>query len=702
MNFFFIRAELIPMPIHKEEMKVPRGAAWYENLMALTNRFFGEQVLLAAGMSDKWPENNENVPVLLLGDEEVALYQSAFLVFVGVMGVRPPRDGEEYCLEQIRPNFMPCGDVTPAGKEVVYLSSEESVASSDHELNLPHDMFAGVFCNLGVDPEEKKPKRVLKKKITVVGGTVVKKMEVTSTTSDVASRKGGKPQCSMASCTRSSLGSAGSKGPESGATHTSIKVEETKVDPDPEEMIRKNASKRSRAEINLRTLYTEVSPKEVIKKPAVRPKINVIPPKAVPGEKDVETSKAGKQPIDITPEVEKTPEVVKRWLKNPRAAGRPHSDRKITSTVGESAGDVHEESLVETLNVKGESAGGFGVGGRKDSPPNTRTREPSPIHPEETLGDIYYKSYDESRADEIHAPVWKVRQVRHQRDHGHDVLCRSHVFTQANCTSISHQITCELCTMYLERSSWVKHRERLAAEAKLFEQAKAQLAKENEPFEQEKRSEEWGLQALKNKLQASEDTLAEERRKWRVACDRDNKQMFAAHTEITNLKARVEELKKSEPDYKDKYEEAKSHRERVELSQQIISKYKDLADKDVEIAELQGHLREVHETLEAERRKSDSLEINLAAEKVKAETMEEAHKVRQVALNVAQENDVEVQSKVEPLITDLGWLQHYGVAYVANSILNATELDRAVAALTMAARAAGHRAGYVECAVHVE
>ncbi|KAJ0539635.1 hypothetical protein HanHA300_Chr08g0288631 [Helianthus annuus] len=198
--------------------------------------------------------------------------------------------------------------------------------------------------------------------------------------------------------------------------------------------------------------------------------------------------------------------------------------------------------------------------------------------------------------------------------------------------------------------------------------------------------------------------LAEERRKLRAACERDNKQMFSARTEITNLKARVEELKKSEAYYKDKYEEAKSHRERVEveLSQQSISKDKDLAGKDVEIAKLLRGLREVQESLKAERQKSDSIEIDLTAEKVKAETADEAHKASQAALNVAQENYAEVESTVEPLITDLGWLQHYGVAYVANSILNATELDRAVAALTMVARAAGHRAGYVECAAHVE
>ncbi|MFS7952319.1 hypothetical protein Hanom_Chr07g00605591 [Helianthus anomalus] len=39
---------------------------------------------------------------------------------------------------------------------------------------------------------------------------------------------------------------------------------------------------------------------------------------------------------------------------------------------------------------------------------------------------------------------------------------------------------------------------------------------------------------------------------------------------------------------------------------------------------------------------------------------------------------------------------------IANSIFNASDLDRVVVALTMDARAAGHRAGYVECAAHVE
>ncbi|KAM0067092.1 hypothetical protein Hdeb2414_s0002g00056851 [Helianthus debilis subsp. tardiflorus] len=187
-------------------------------------------------------------------------------------------------------------------------------------------------------------------------------------------------------------------------------------------------------------------------------------------------------------------------LSRSAVADCPIQIENIASTVGESVAYVHAERHAETQNVEGASAGG-----RKDSPPRTRKREPSPIRPKDTLGDIYYKSYDESRANEIHAPVWKVRQgdtfaefasckewfmgafppgeVRHQSDRGHDALYRSHVYAQANCASTSHQITGEWRTMYLERSSWEKHMEWLAAEANFFEQAKAQLARDKEDFE---------------------------------------------------------------------------------------------------------------------------------------------------------------------------------------------------------------------------
>ncbi|MFS7945105.1 hypothetical protein Hanom_Chr06g00520061 [Helianthus anomalus] len=180
--------------------------------------------------------------------------------------------------------------------------------------------------------------------------------------------------------------------------------------------------------------------------------------------------------------------------------------------------------------------------------------------------------------------------------------------------------------------------------------------------------------------------------------------MFVAHARITNLEADVALLKKSEATLKEKYEEANSPRERVEvdLNARILRKDKDLAEKDAEIIELKRRLLEAQE-------KNESLEIDLVAGKVKADTVEEARKVAEEArkisisaLNVSQTKYAKAQSVVDSLLSDSEWMQNHGVAYVANSILNATELDQVVAGLTDATRVVGHRGGYMECVQHVE
>ncbi|KAJ0622059.1 hypothetical protein HanPSC8_Chr01g0013681 [Helianthus annuus] len=59
-KFFFIREEVIPIAmifrapdmIEKEELPIPKGEAWYLKLTAAPNRIFGENVLVAAQMSD--------------------------------------------------------------------------------------------------------------------------------------------------------------------------------------------------------------------------------------------------------------------------------------------------------------------------------------------------------------------------------------------------------------------------------------------------------------------------------------------------------------------------------------------------------------------------------------------------------------------------------------------------------------------------
>ncbi|KAF5796546.1 hypothetical protein HanXRQr2_Chr08g0352781 [Helianthus annuus] len=195
-KFFFIREEVLPvaMPfrdwteaIPKEDLPIPKTARWYQQLTPTPNRVFGENVLVAAKMSDQWLPSSREVPVLKIGDQEAQLYQAAFSTFGGSMGVRPLRDDEESWFDQIKGNFMfpavdafaspptategaqypkprPLRSVTLAGKETLYLSSEESVGSSSGELSSWSKIFAGVLRDLGIDLEEKKKKPVKKKK----------------------------------------------------------------------------------------------------------------------------------------------------------------------------------------------------------------------------------------------------------------------------------------------------------------------------------------------------------------------------------------------------------------------------------------------------------------------------------------------------------------------------------------------------------
>ncbi|MFS7952126.1 hypothetical protein Hanom_Chr07g00603261 [Helianthus anomalus] len=69
------------------------------------------------------------------------------------------------------PNPRPLRDVTSGGKEILYLSSEESVGSLNGELSSWSNIFAGVLRDLGIDPEEKKKKRNKKKKVITINAS---------------------------------------------------------------------------------------------------------------------------------------------------------------------------------------------------------------------------------------------------------------------------------------------------------------------------------------------------------------------------------------------------------------------------------------------------------------------------------------------------------------------------------------------------
>ncbi|MFS7992210.1 putative transcription factor bZIP family [Helianthus anomalus] len=347
--------------------------------------------------------------------------------------------------------------------------------------------------------------------------------------------------------------------------------------------------------------------------------------------------------------------------------------------------------------VKTSTANGSGSSssGKQGAPPY------SPIGPRDTLGDIYYKSYtEESRGDALHQPPWGLKQkdtfvefapyrdwflnsippgeVDHQRARTHSGLYHAYVVGEANTRATNHQIVREWRTLVRERDDWEKYREWMLRRVNEFEKSEAAFDEEKTKFEVDRKSEELGREGLKGKLRAAEELLAKEKAKWKKICERDNQRAYAARSKIVELEGKVADLTA-------KVEDAQAAKEQIEIElaevkAQLSSKDKDLKAKDVEIAELKRRLQEQID-------KSKSLEIDLGAEKVKATIAEEAKQKAEEAI-------------VDTLVSEAEWLRGRGIFLMANSILNAGELDTAVATLIDASRAVGQQGGYLECAHH--
>ncbi|MFS7905532.1 hypothetical protein Hanom_Chr01g00048791 [Helianthus anomalus] len=622
-------------------------------------------------MSDKWPKESKEVPFLLFNGVEVALYQAAFQTFGGTMGVRPLRDHEESWYERIKCNLMfappesfanppeategaripnprPLHGVTSAGKETVYLSSEEFVASSNQELSTWDDVFVGVMRDLRIDPGQKIPKKTT---------ATSKKTRTTLAASNAASKKGTlrfhqsnledyviasesleglhdvgeKPQSSAAEVARSS-GSTGSRGPDSGTTPSSAHdEEETEAEVEAEKLIRKRPSTETAA------------PTPPAKKAAPSGPIG-----KNGGLRSLYRFSPGEKVVKIIPEKVQGPEVVKITGLDQPVIKRKEPQVHIT---------------LKDVGTTGAGIGGSGAAAKKGYT-GKNPRRSSTIHAEDTSGDIYYNTYTEDRANEAHVPVWTLKQkdtfddfgacrdwllgtfppgeVNRQRARNHENLYHSYVMGHANSSTAGHQILRERQTMHQERAIWEKYCERLSAEAKVFEQAQIKLQEDKAAFDKEKKSQEWGLQGLKTNFRLVRSFLLKSVRSgtWPV-------------------------IMRTRKYFKGKYEEANSQRERVE--------------------------------------------IDLGAEKVNADTAEEArkateeaHKISTSTLNVAQKNYTKAQSIVDTLLVDSEWMRNRGVAYFANSILNGIGLDRVVVGLTDAARAVGHPAGNLECTQYLE
>ncbi|KAF5796843.1 hypothetical protein HanXRQr2_Chr08g0356631 [Helianthus annuus] len=248
-----------PDTIEKEELPIPKGADWYLKLTATLNLLFGENVLVAAQMSDKWPEDSNEVPVLKFQDREAHLYQAAFPTFGGSMGVRPLESGEPYWYEQIKglflyppvgafanpptategahlPNPRPLLAVTFAGKEILYLSSEECVARPWHrsgrEEEDKQEEEEGDHYRCKKGGSSRVTTGAFEKGTLRFRQSNLEDYIIASDSLEGLSRIGEKKTSATGS---KSSGSAGSRNPDVGATPSSIALDEDEEEEEKEE-----------------------------------------------------------------------------------------------------------------------------------------------------------------------------------------------------------------------------------------------------------------------------------------------------------------------------------------------------------------------------------------------------------------------------------------------------------------------------------
>ncbi|MFS7945104.1 hypothetical protein Hanom_Chr06g00520051 [Helianthus anomalus] len=85
-----------------------------------------------------------------------------------------------------------------------------------------------------------------------------------------------------------------------------------------------------------------------------------------------------------------------------------HTENVQTATEG-SAGDVQAHVTLKDAGAAGGDVGGSGATGQKGGT-GRNPRPRSPIGAEDTLSDIYYKTYTEDRANDAHVHVWPLKQ----------------------------------------------------------------------------------------------------------------------------------------------------------------------------------------------------------------------------------------------------------------------------------------------------
>ncbi|KAF5823372.1 hypothetical protein HanRHA438_Chr01g0038591 [Helianthus annuus] len=323
--------------------------------------------------------------------------------------------------------------------------------------------------------------------------------------------------------------------------------------------------------------------------------------------------------------------------------------------------------------------------------------EETPIRLDETLDDYYYRSYTEKKAANLDTPVWKLKQcdtfvdwqvcwewfkgvfppseIKFQEEQTYERTYHAYLQESAHASSTTHGIVREWRNMQKEWEAFEASKKEIAVEKAQMAVLKTELEADKAKFEDEQKTEEWSAMGWKKKAEAEAALLAEERKRWKEACERDNNEKRTLRNEAVNLKAEIEKLKKEKTDVETVATKAWSHRERSE--QKEVETCETLAHRNKEIAELTSLLLEQEQTKEEHDAAKKDLQL------VQVEKAELARRLSEIdkKLEDAETARVTAESIMGPLTNNMLWMQHHGVINIVNSIMNSIKLDESVAKL---------------------
>ncbi|KAJ0953740.1 putative AH/BAR domain superfamily protein [Helianthus annuus] len=361
--------------------------------------------------------------------------------------------------------------------------------------------------------------------------------------------------------------------------------------------------------------------------------------------------------------------------------------------------DAKKHKTPAAEKASGSASGGTGFEG-------------TPIQPEESELEHYFRTYTEDRAVNYHRPPWSVMQ-------GDDIsidpsACKEILgglgtpFEVNRARALPRELWINQLSSMLVGSSIManaimedykvlgrKEEEtaRLRAEAedlvKVAREGAEQLKREKAAFEQYKQTEEWAATAglkqvrtlanlLSDEHKSWKESLSNERKTWKESWAKQNETLFHVRQELTNVKAANAALVKEKAAAANALEEAKEAGARA-------TKALEEANAD------RTHLSQTVVGLQAEVQNRVTMIAEVTARATEAEAR---------AWEATEARDGLV-STFNQLKDDRDWMRDHGIGHIVKAILVAPENAAGVDLIRLRARDAGFKAGYNRCIGHM-